>query len=111
MCYDWRNPTWFFGWRCSSTKRVLKEVKKILKKYNIHLILDEIYCGMGRSGKMFNFAYDNVDPDFVCTGKNTTSGTIPFSFVMSNKNFEKIIIDKIGRVNLGHTFFKDILLV
>ena len=59
---------------------------------------------MGRSGKMFNFAYDNVDPDFVCTGKNTTSGTIPFSFVMSNKNFEKIIIDKIGRVNLGHTF-------
>lgn len=81
-----------------------KEVKKILKKYNIHLILDEIYCGMGRSGKMFNFAYDNVDPDFVCTGKNTTSGTIPFSFVMSNKNFEKIIIDKIGRVNLGHTF-------
>ncbi len=81
-----------------------KEVKKICKKYNIHLILDEIYCGMGRSGKMFNFAWDGVDPDFVCTGKNTTSGTIPFSFVMSNKNFENIILNKIGRVNLGHTF-------
>ena len=31
-----------------------KGVQKILKKYNIHLILDEIYCGMGRSGKLFN---------------------------------------------------------
>jgi len=81
-----------------------KGVSKICKKYNIHLILDEVYCGMGRSGEMFNFAWDKIDPDFVCVGKNTTSGCIPFSFVMSQKRFEKIILDGFGRVNLGHTF-------
>ena len=81
-----------------------KGVSKICKKYNIHLILDEIYCGMGRSGKIFNFAWDNINPDFVCVGKNTTSGCIPFSFVMSKKKFENIILNKLGRVNLGHTF-------
>ena len=46
-----------------------KGVSKICKKYNIHLILDEVYCGMGRSGEMFNFAWDKIDPDFVCVGK------------------------------------------
>tara|TARA_A100001015_G_scaffold307432_1_gene403334 strand:- start:2448 stop:3761 length:1314 start_codon:yes stop_codon:yes gene_type:complete len=80
------------------------EVSKILKKYDIHLILDEVYCGMGRSGEMFNYKWDNIDPDFVCVGKNTTSGCIPFSFVMSKKKFENIILNYFGRVNLGHTF-------
>ena len=81
-----------------------KGVSKICKKYNIHLILDEIYCGMGRSGKMFNFDWDSINPDFVCAGKNTTSGCIPFSFVMSEKKYEDIILNNLGRVNLGHTF-------
>ena len=81
-----------------------KGISKICKKYNIHLILDEIYCGMGRSGKMFNYSWDNINPDFVCVGKNTTSGCIPFSFVMSKKKFEKSILNNLGRVNLGHTF-------
>lgn len=81
-----------------------KSVSKILKKYNIHLILDEIYGGMGRSGKLFNFEWDDVNPDFTCVGKNTTSGTIPFSFVLVNEEFEKIILNKLGRVTLGHTF-------
>jgi adenosylmethionine-8-amino-7-oxononanoate aminotransferase len=81
-----------------------KGVQKILRKYDIHLILDEIYCGMGRGGKLFNFEYDGIDPDFVCVGKNTTSGCIPFSFVLSKAKYQDIIINKIGRVNLGHTF-------
>jgi adenosylmethionine-8-amino-7-oxononanoate aminotransferase len=79
-------------------------VSKILKKYDIHLILDEIYCGMGRSGKLFNFEWDNVNPDFVCVGKNTTSGCIPFSFVLSQSKYEEKILNKLGRVTLGHTF-------
>lgn len=81
-----------------------KAVSKILKKYNIHLILDEIYCGMGRSGKLFNFENDKIDPDFVCVGKNTTSGCIPFSFVLSKAKYQNIILNSIGRVSLGHTF-------
>ena len=81
-----------------------KKVTKILKKYDIHLILDEIYCGMGRSGKLFNYEWDDVNPDFVCVGKNTTSGCIPFSFVLSKSKYQNIILNKLGRVTLGHTF-------
>lgn len=81
-----------------------KSVSKILKKYDIHLILDEIYCGMGRSGKLFNFEWDDINPDFTCVGKNTTSGCIPFSFVLANGKFQNLILNKLGRVTLGHTF-------
>ena len=59
---------------------------------------------MGRSGKMFNFLWDDCEPDFICQGKNTTSGIIPFSFVLSKPKYQNIIINKLGRVSLGHTF-------
>ncbi len=85
-------------------KNYWKEVSKLCRKYNIHLILDEVYCGMGRSGKMFNFQWDDCEPDFICQGKNTTSGIIPFSFVLSKPKYQNIIINKLGRVSLGHTF-------
>ena len=85
-------------------KNYWKRVSKILRKYDIHLILDEIYCGMGRSGKLFNYEWDDVNPDFVCVGKNTTSGCIPFSFVLSKSKYQNEILNKLGRVTLGHTF-------
>ena len=53
---------------------------------------------------MFNFEWDRCDPDFVCIGKNTTSGVIPFSFVLSQPKYQNIIIKTLGRVSLGHTF-------
>ena len=58
----------------------------------------------GKKWKIIQFENDGIDPDFVCVGKNTTSGCIPFSFVLSKAKYEEIIINKMGRVNLGHTF-------
>ena len=85
-------------------KSYWKKISSICKKYDIHLIMDEVYCGMGRSGKMYNFSWDNFEPDFVCLGKNTTSGHIPFSFVLTKSKFGKIIGKGIGRIRIGHTF-------
>lgn len=85
-------------------KNYWKKISAICKKYNIHLIMDEVYCGMGRSGKMYNFLWDDFEPDFVCLGKNTTSGHIPFSFVLTKSKFENTIGKGIGRIRIGHTF-------
>lgn len=79
-------------------------ISKICKKYNIHLILDEVYCGMGRTGRMFAYQWEKIEPDFVCLGKNMTSGIIPLSAVLTKHSFENNIIKKLGRVSLGHTF-------
>lgn len=86
------------------SKTYWKKISKICKKYNIHLILDEVYCGMGRSGKMFNYLWDDFSPDFVCMGKNMTSGHAPLSAILTKSKFEKIIAKGSGRIQLGHTF-------
>tara|TARA_B110000977_G_scaffold201844_1_gene299214 strand:+ start:7633 stop:9006 length:1374 start_codon:yes stop_codon:yes gene_type:complete len=85
-------------------KNYWKKISLICKKNNIHLIMDEVYCGMGRSGKMYNYMWDDFEPDFVCLGKNTTSGHIPFSFVLTKSKFEEVIGKGIGRIRIGHTF-------
>ena len=86
------------------SKNYWKKISKVCKKYNVHLILDEVYCGMARSGKMFNYLWDDFSPDFVCMGKNMTSGHAPLSAILTKSKFEKIIAKGSGRIQLGHTF-------
>ena len=43
----------------------LKKLRKICNQKKILLILDEVQCGIGRSGKLFAFEYANIKPDIV----------------------------------------------
>ncbi len=80
------------------------KVYEICSKNNIHVILDEVYCGMGRSGKIFNYSWYDFSPDFVCVGKNMTSGHAPLSAIITKSKFQDIIAKGSGRIQLGHTF-------
>ena len=53
-----------------------------MQKYNIHLILDEVWCGTGSSGRYHCFEYDGIIPDFLCLGKSLGCGYIPISVVL-----------------------------
>ena len=48
-----------------AAKGYWEKIGQLAKKYNFHIILDEVYCGMGRSGKLFSYSWDNFSPDFV----------------------------------------------
>ena len=50
-------------------KIFIKEIFKLFKENNIYIIVDEIWNGMGRTGKFFSFQRFNIKPDFVCLGK------------------------------------------
>ena len=52
-----------------NSKKFLRTVKKICVEKNILLILDEVQCGIGRSGKFFAYEYSNVKPDIVPIAK------------------------------------------
>ena len=62
----------------------LKELRKICYKKNILLILDEVQCGIGRTGDFFAFERSKVRPDIVPIAKGIGGG-FPMGAVLMNK--------------------------
>ena len=62
----------------------LKELRKICNKKDILLILDEVQCGIGRSGDFFAFEKSKVKPDIVPIAKGIGGG-FPIGAVLMNK--------------------------
>lgn len=61
----------------------LKKLRDLCTKYNIHLILDEIAVGFGRTGEMFACNHANISPDIICLSKAITAGYMPLSTVLT----------------------------
>jgi len=62
----------------------LKELRKLCDEKNILLILDEVQCGIGRSGDFFAFEKSKVKPDIVPIAKGIGGG-FPIGAVLMNK--------------------------
>ena len=62
----------------------LKGLRKLCNKKNILLILDEVQCGIGRSGKFFAFEHAKIKPDIVPIEKGIGGG-FPMGAVLVNK--------------------------
>ena len=51
-----------------------ERVQEICRKYEILLHLDEVVCGVGRTGKWFGYQHYGIEPDFVTMAKGVASG-------------------------------------
>jgi len=69
----------------------LRELRKICNKRNILLILDEVQCGIGRTGKFFAFEHSKVIPDIVPIAKGIGGG-FPIAAVLLNKKVAKCCV-------------------
>merc|ERR1711966_427796 len=69
----------------------LKELRKICNQKNILLILDEVQCGIGRSGNFFAFDNSKVKPDIVPIAKGIGGG-FPLGAVLMNKKVASSMI-------------------
>jgi len=59
---------------------------KIAKKHKILLAVDEIQTGFCRTGKLFAYQYEDVDPDIIIMGKALGGGVLPVSAVAANES-------------------------
>lgn len=66
-------------------------VREICDRYGVLLIIDEVICGFGRTGKMFGIEHFNIQPDIMTMAKGITSGYVPLGAVgCSDKVWEPI---------------------
>ena len=57
----------------------------ICKKYDVLLIMDEVVCGMGRTGTMFGYQHYGVVPDMVTLAKGVASAYMPISCTVTSE--------------------------
>ena len=66
-------------------KEFIQEIRKICDEKDILLILDEIQCGMGRTGKMFAYQHYGILPDVMTSAKALGCGVPVGAFVVGEK--------------------------
>jgi ornithine--oxo-acid transaminase len=64
----------------------VKGLREIADKNNILLAVDEIQTGFGRTGKLFCFMHDDIEPDIIIMGKALGGGVFPVSAIAAHKD-------------------------
>ncbi|QIE45733.1 aminotransferase class III-fold pyridoxal phosphate-dependent enzyme [Pseudohalocynthiibacter aestuariivivens] len=80
-------------------------VQEICRKYDILLHIDEVVCGVGRTGTWFGYQHYGVEPDFVTMAKGVASGYAAIACCVTNERvFEMFRDDSTDPMN----YFRDI---
>ena len=80
------------------------EIQRIVDKYGILLISDDVICAFGRLGHWFGYEKFGFKPDLVTFAKAVTSGYIPLGGVMVGNRVAQVLIEKGGEFNHGYTY-------
>ena len=80
------------------------EIQRIVDKYEILLISDEVICAFGRLGHWFGYEKFGYKPDLVTFAKAITSGYIPLGGVLVGDRVAKVLIEKGGEFTHGYTY-------
>jgi adenosylmethionine-8-amino-7-oxononanoate aminotransferase len=85
-------------------KGYFKRIREICDQYGILLILDEVMCGMGRTGSLFAFEEENIIPDIVTIAKGLGAGYQPIGAMLCQDFIYDAIVNGSGFFQHGHTY-------
>jgi len=86
-------------------KGMLKDLRAWTEKHGVHLILDEVMTGFGRTGSMFACQQEDVIPDFLCLAKGITGGTIPLAATLTtNEVYSAFLGGAENAFYYGHSY-------
>ncbi|MBJ3761169.1 aspartate aminotransferase family protein [Maribius pontilimi] len=81
-----------------------KRIREICDAHGVLLILDEVMCGMGRTGSFFASEQDGIAPDIVCIAKGLGAGYAPIGAMLASETIYRAIADGSGSFQHGHTY-------
>jgi adenosylmethionine-8-amino-7-oxononanoate aminotransferase len=86
------------------TPGYFRGVRELCDRHGILLILDEVMCGMGRTGTMYSFEQDGVAPDIVAIAKGLGAGYQPIGAVLARSAIVERLRKGSGSFLHGHTY-------
>ncbi|QOF76761.1 aspartate aminotransferase family protein [Variovorax sp. 38R] len=82
----------------------LKAVRAVCDKYGVLLILDEVMCGMGRTGSLHACEQEGVAPDLMTIAKGLGGGYQPIGAVLAQRKIVEAMSKGSGFFQHGHTY-------
>ena len=79
-------------------------IREICDRHGVQLSLDEVMCGMGRTGTLFACEQDGVVPDMVCIAKGLGAGYQPVGAMICRRKIYRAIDQGSGQFQHGHTY-------
>ena len=81
-----------------------QRIRDICDRYGVLLILDEVMCGMGRTGHLFACKADGITPDILCIAKGLGAGYQPIGAMLCSAQIYDCIEQGSGLFQHGHTY-------
>jgi hypothetical protein len=81
-----------------------REIRRICDQYGVLMILDEVMCGMGRTGTLFACEQDGVSPDMIAIAKGLGGGYQPIGALMVREDLVAELEAGTGFFQHGHTY-------
>ena len=82
-----------------------EKIQKVLKRYDVLFVVDEVICGFGRTGNLWGSQTFDLEPDLMTMAKALSSGYLPIAAVQVNERVYRGIAEGThARGTLGHGF-------
>jgi adenosylmethionine-8-amino-7-oxononanoate aminotransferase len=85
----------------------LRRAAEPCRRHNVHVILDEVATGFGRTGTLFACEQESVSPDFLCLAKGISGGYLPLAATLSTEEIYSAFLgrrDDLKHFFHGHTY-------
>jgi adenosylmethionine-8-amino-7-oxononanoate aminotransferase len=83
----------------------LRHARALCDRYDVLLVIDEVFTGYGRTGSMWACDQAGISPDMMCLAKGFTGGVLPMSATLTNKRvFDSFLGAPERAFHHGHSF-------
>ncbi|MBC7978194.1 MAG: adenosylmethionine--8-amino-7-oxononanoate transaminase [Myxococcales bacterium] len=85
----------------------LARAAELCRRHDVHLIVDEVATGFGRTGALFACEHEGVSPDFLCLAKGISGGYLPLAATLATEEIYTAFLgrrDELKQFFHGHTY-------